>query len=180
MFHFSLHESTVCPLSFTQMFRGNLPLPPVSLQLTATPQQINTSCSWPTMWVLPAGSLLQQDFKPWPSAKSCELVRLVSRATHRERDLCLGEREWEFKRCNSLTWEQQAALPVCPLYCCAYVCSRGAMGPLLHPAPRSPTTRPNCPTATRTRTIVPNEAGSGINSLFWKSTSGRKTSMWGR
>lgn len=92
----------------------------------------------------------------------------------------LGEREREFKHCDSLTWEQPAALPVCPLCCCAYVCSRGAMGPLLHPAPHSATTRPNCPTATRTCTIGPSEAGSGISFSFWKSTLGQMPSMWGR
>ncbi len=98
--------------------------------------------------------------------------------TARERPL--GEREWEFKRCYSLTWEQPVALPVCPLCCYAYVCSRGAMGPLRRPAPRLPTTRPNCPMEKRTHITGPSGAGSGISSSFWKSTLGRMPSMWGR
>ncbi len=68
------------------MFRGYLPSPPVSLQWTPAPLRINTSCSRPTMWVPPDGSQRQQDFKPWPSAKPCELVRSASRAAHRKRE----------------------------------------------------------------------------------------------
>lgn len=162
------------------MFRGYLPSPPVSLQWTPAPRRINASCSRPTMWVPSDGSLcdnriLNHGRQPSPANWS---DRRLEPPTARERPL--GEREREFKRCDSLTWEQPAALPVCPLCCCACVCSRGAMGPLLHPAPRSPTTRPNCPTATRTRIIGPSEAGSGISSLFWKSTLGRMPSMWER
>ncbi len=156
--------------------------PPVSLQWTAAPQRINTSRSRPTMWVLPTGLSDQQDFKPWPSAKPCELVRLASRAAHRKRRGPLGERgEWEFKRCDSLTWEPASSPAVCPLCCYAYVCSRGAMGPLRRPAPVHPTTRPNCPMEKRTHITGPSGAGSGISSSFGKSTLGRLCpSMWGR
>ncbi len=117
------------------MFHGYLPSPPVSLQWTAAPQRINTSRSRPTMWVLPDGSQRQQDFKPWPSAKPCELVRLASRAAHRKRETSGWARVgvqtlWLFNM-------RAASSPAClsPLLLCLCVLQRSYGTP----SPPSPT-----------------------------------------